>query len=56
MMATHWYPDRRRWLERPFLDHYYATLVARGVPGYDKRALDDDYPLSALWQITTTVW
>jgi aminoglycoside phosphotransferase len=56
MMATHWYPDRRRQLERRLLDHYYATLVARGVLGYDRHALDDDYRLSALWQITTPVW
>ena len=56
MMATHWYPDRRRRLERQLLDHYHTTLVARGVPGYDRRALNDDYRLSALWQITTPVW
>jgi hypothetical protein len=56
MMATHWYPDRRRRLERPVLDHYHATLVASGVLGYDRHALDDDYRLSALWQITTPVW
>jgi hypothetical protein len=55
MMATHWYPDRRRRLERRLLDHYHATLVARGVLGYDRHALDDDYRLSALWQITTPV-
>ena len=24
--------------------------------GYDRAALDDDYRLSALWQITTPVW
>jgi len=56
MMATHWYPDRRRRLERQLLDHYHTTLVARGVAGYDRRALNDDYRLSALWQITTPVW
>lgn len=55
MMAMHWYPDRRRWLERPLLDLYHATLAAHGV-SYDRRALDDDYRLSVLWQITTPVW
>jgi len=34
---------------------YHATLVAHGVT-YDRRALDDDYRLSVLWQITTPVW
>lgn len=55
MMATHWYPDRRRRMERRLLDHYHAALVAHGVRGYDRRALDDDYRLSALWQIMTPV-
>ena len=48
MMALHWYPDLRRSFERPLLDHYHAELVARGVNGYDRRALDDDYRLSVL--------
>ena len=56
MMATHWYPDRRRRMERPLLDHYHAALVVHGVRGYDRRALDDDYRLSVLWQIATPVW
>ncbi len=56
MMATHWYPERRRRIERPLLDHYHATLVAHGVRGYDRRALDDDYRLSVLWQLTTPLW
>jgi hypothetical protein len=56
MMALHWYPDRRRRWERPLLDHYHATLLAHGVRGYDRQALDDDYRLSALGQIMTPVW
>ena len=56
MMATHWYPDRRRRLERPLLDRYHTALLARGVTGYDRHALGDDYRLSALWQITTPIW
>jgi Phosphotransferase enzyme family len=56
MMATHWYPERRRRMERPLLDHYHAALVAHGVGGYDRRALDDDYRWSVLWQIMTPVW
>lgn len=56
MMGLHWYPDRRRRFERPLLERYHATLVARGVKGYSFAALFDDYRLSALWQITTPVW
>jgi phosphotransferase family enzyme len=56
MMAVHWYPDRRRSMERPLLDAYHAALLAHGVSGYDRRALFDDYRLSALWQIVTPVF
>ena len=55
MMAMLWYPDRRRRMERPLLDRYHAELLNRGVGGYDRRALDDDYRLSALWLITRPV-
>jgi hypothetical protein len=56
MMALHWFPDHRCRHERALLDHYHAQLLARGVIGYDRQALDDDYRLSVLWQITTPVW
>jgi Ser/Thr protein kinase RdoA (MazF antagonist) len=56
MMAMHWYPDRRSRMERPLLDAYHAALLAHGVQGYDRRALDDDYRLSALWHIMTPAW
>jgi Ecdysteroid kinase-like family len=56
MMAMHWYPDLRRRIERPLLDCYHAELLARGVRGYDRQALDDDYRLSALWLTTTPLW
>jgi hypothetical protein len=52
MMSVHWYPDLRSRFERPLLDRYHETLTAHGVKGYDRRALEDDYRLSALWQIT----
>jgi hypothetical protein len=55
MMAMHWYPDRRRQMERPLLDRCHAALLAHGVCGYDRHALDEDYRLSALWQITRPV-
>jgi len=56
MMAIHWYPDRRQQMERSLLDEYHETLVTHGVHGYDRSALDADYRLSVLWQITTPVW
>ena len=56
MMAVHWYPDRRRLTERLLLDVYYAALEAHGVRDYDRRALNDDYRLSALWAIVTPVF
>jgi hypothetical protein len=55
MIAMHWYPDRRCRMERPLLDCYHASLVEHGVRGYDRRALDDDYRLSVLCQITTPI-
>jgi len=56
MMALHWFPDHRRRYERRLLDHYHSELLAHGVTGYDRNALDDDYRLSVLWQIATPVW
>jgi hypothetical protein len=43
MMTLHWYLDHRHRHERRLLDRYHATLLAHGVGGYDRRALDDDY-------------
>jgi hypothetical protein len=56
MLAMHWYPDLRRERERPLLDCYHATLLAHGVGGYDRRALDEDYRLSVLWRAMTPIW
>ncbi|MGZ5911791.1 MAG: phosphotransferase [Reyranella sp.] len=55
MMAMHWSPELRRLRERPLLDLYLAALLAEGVGGYDRAALDDDYRLSVLLQILTPV-
>ena len=56
MMATHWYPERRRRLEVGLLDRYHAALLAHGVTTYDRAMLAEDYRWSALWQITTPIW
>ena len=46
MMALHWFPEHRRRAERSLLDHYHAVLLARGVAGYNRRALDEDFTVS----------
>lgn len=56
MMAVHWYPDMRQRAERHLLDCHHDALLAGGVQGYDRRALEDDYRLSVLWQATTPIW
>jgi hypothetical protein len=56
MMTVQWYPDQRRRMERHLLDRYYAALLALGVQGFDRKALDDDYRLSTLFQTTWPVW
>ena len=56
MMALHWYAEHRQRCERALLDRYHAELLAHGVAGYDRRALDHDYRWSVLWQLTTPVW
>ncbi|MGY4432510.1 Ser/Thr protein kinase RdoA (MazF antagonist) [Bradyrhizobium sp. F1.13.1] len=56
MMATQWYPERRQALERALLNRYYETLIAYGVAGYTRGALDQDYRWSVLWHITKPVW
>jgi len=56
MIAVHWFPERRRRLERECLRHYHAVLTRSGVRGYDFEALWEDYRVSVLWQITTPMW
>jgi hypothetical protein len=56
MIAMHWYPERRRRFERPLLDHYHGALAERGVRGYDRSALDEDYRLSVLGLIMRPIW
>ena len=56
MLALHWYPDRRRDMERPLLDCYHAALLESGITGYDRAALAEDYRLAVLWQTATPIW
>jgi hypothetical protein len=56
MIAMHWFPEMRQQAERPLLDAFHAELLASDVTGYDRRALQDDYRLMVLWQITRPIW
>ncbi|MBW7972302.1 phosphotransferase [Bradyrhizobium sp. BR 10289] len=56
MMAMQWYPERRQALERELLNRYHEALLAHGVAGYTRGALDQDYRRSVLWHITKPVW
>ena len=56
MMATHWYPERRRRMECSLLDHYHGALVAHGVSGFERSDLQNDYRVSVLWQLMIPVW
>ena len=55
MMAVHWYPERRRRLERALLDHYHAVLLENGVLGYNRTDMWEDYRMSVLWHAATSV-
>ncbi|MBV8393927.1 MAG: aminoglycoside phosphotransferase [Alphaproteobacteria bacterium] len=55
-IAMHWYPERRQRAEPQLLDAFHDELLAGGVTGYDRRALQDDYRLSVLWQTTRPLW
>ena len=56
MMATHWYPERRRRMEQPLLDHYHAAIQEHGVHDFDRAALGQDYRLAVLFQLMRLVW
>lgn len=56
MIAMHWYPERRQRAEGRLLDAFQDELLTYGVAGYDRRALQDDYRLSVLWQTTRPIW
>ena len=55
-MAMHWYPDLRRAFEGRLLDRYHDTLLANGVSGYSRAALQEDYRVSILWQVARAIW
>jgi ecdysteroid kinase len=56
MMAVHWYPERRKRLERALLDHYHKVLLENGVRSYNRTDMQEDYRLSVLGQTITPVF
>lgn len=56
MIAMHWYPELRQQAERGLLDAFHDELLAGGVTGYDRQALQDDYRFSVLWDTTRPIW
>jgi aminoglycoside phosphotransferase (APT) family kinase protein len=56
LMAVHWYPDLRRAFEARLLDAYHDELLSRGVTGYSRATLQEDYRVSVLWQLARAVW
>lgn len=56
MIAMHWFPEMRQRAETRLLDAFHEELLAHGVTSYDRRALQDDYRLAVLWQITRPIW
>jgi hypothetical protein len=56
MIAMHWYPEMRQRTEKILLDAFHEELLAGGVTGYDRGALQDDYRLTVLWQTTRPIW
>ncbi len=45
LVTIFWQTEWRRELEMPMLRHYHATLIQRGITGYDWAQLYDDYRL-----------
>src|SRR6266496_1475433 len=56
MIGLHWYPDRRRALERDFLRTYHDKLLMYGVKNYDWDACGYDYRFSAIGNLFVPVW
>jgi len=63
MIALHWFPERRRALERDLLKNYHDKLLKFGVKNYDWDTCWHDYRLSVignlfipLWQWSAKLW
>lgn len=56
MIGLHWYPERRRALERNLLRTYHDTLLIYGVKNYGWEACWRDYRLSAIGNLFVPIW
>lgn len=55
LMALHWYPSRRRDLERPLLRHYHEFLIKLGRTDYSFDELWLDYRRCAVRNLTIPI-
>ena len=55
LMALHWYPGRRRELERPLLRHYFEGLLAHSVTNYSFDDLLLDYRRCAVRNLSIPI-
>lgn len=55
LIALHWYPSRRRELERPLLRHYHEELIAQGRTDYSFDELWLDYRRCAVRNLTIPI-
>lgn len=56
MMAVHWYPKRRQWLEGQLLEVYHLQLAKDGVTNYTWNDLKRDYRDSVVRSLLIPVW
>ena len=55
LMALHWYPSRRRELERPLIHYYHDCLLKYGVENYSFEELWLDYRRCAVRNLTIPI-
>ncbi|MHA2336511.1 MAG: phosphotransferase [Candidatus Hodarchaeales archaeon] len=48
MIGLHWYPERRKLMEKDLIEHYYNVLVKQGVKNFSWDDCWSDYKLGAI--------
>lgn len=56
MMAVFWHPERRKWLEKPLVEHYHMKLLENGIQGYTWDNCWYDYRLAVIGNLFMPVW
>jgi len=56
MMALFWFPEQRRFLEKPLLEQYYDRLCENGVSDYSWEQLWSDYRLCVIRKLFHPAW